>query len=58
MNELLALWPQYADDVLMSQVAPHCASDLPAVAAYRQVERKEFPAEPREFVPLEGHLAR
>ncbi len=56
-NELLGCGPEYADDVLISQVVPHFASDLPAVQAYRAAMRTEFPAEPPGFVSLEGYLA-
>lgn len=56
-NELLDCGPEYADDVLISQVVPHFASDLPAVKAYRAAMRQEFPSEPPGFVSLEGYLA-
>ncbi len=56
-HELLDCGPQYADDVLISQVVPHFASDLPAVKAYRAAMQDKFASEPPGFVSLEGYLS-
>lgn len=56
-DELKELRGDYADGVIVSQVVPHFASDLPGVQRYRELLAEYFPAEQPGFVSLEGYLA-
>lgn len=45
------------EGVIVTQVVPHYASDLPGVQEYRQAFSKYFPDKKPGFVSLEGYLA-
>lgn len=56
-EELGELGPEYAEDVIVTQVVPHYESTLPGVKRYRESLARYFPAEQSGFVSLEGYLA-
>jgi len=56
-NALLHELGDQAENVIVTQVVPHFASDLPGVKEYREALAKHAPNAEPGFVSLEGYLA-
>ena len=56
-EELIQMGPQYAEEVIVTQVVPHPDSQGSLVLKYREHLRQYYPSERPTFISLEGYVA-